>query len=152
MNTALTLSAVPNQAAIVDFAKSFCPYQSTATGNAAGSSHPFLFGRIAHLFSTCSPSTVARFVVSIVINSIKGMNFGWAQSHIGQEVIELVPSFTDSDSSCAITVKHWLACIAASTIHIKPCPIFWRATCAPFSESMFIEHDNTVTKKVAWSQ
>lgn len=65
-------------------------------------STPLMTACISHLFTMCSPATVSRFVMTIIIDPIKGL-FVWPISHICYKVFKTgAPAITNCDSSRTI--------------------------------------------------
>jgi hypothetical protein len=135
----------------MEVAKSLDSCPLPAFGNCADEIYPFsLFPSIPHLLAARCPAAVPRFVVAIIVDTVQRMNFGWALSHIDQEIRKRVPpTLADNNSASAITMVHRLAGIPAPAIHIEPCSIFRRLFVLAFGESMFVEHNYIVPQKVA---
>ncbi len=66
----------------------------------------FVTSPISLLFLGSHPATIARMVLSIVVNSVNGMFSGRPRTHIGIEVEEAIssePTFTHGNSSSSVT-------------------------------------------------
>jgi hypothetical protein len=72
-----------------------------------------------HLLSGCRPPTVLRFVITVIVDSIKAGAF-WACPHIRQEVLEGEPSVADRNASPAVTVVSDVLGIKAASLHGLP--------------------------------
>lgn len=69
-----------------------------------------------------SPSAILRAVVASIIDPLKGHTFR-RMPHVGKEVLELVPSLTDADSTRTVFFEAGNARIMASTNHVVPAAI-----------------------------
>lgn len=78
------------------------------------------------LFSCGCPSAVARLVIAVYINAIKGVLGGWPWTHIGFEIrkpISSKPSVANGNSTTAVA---WVCCtfsVEAPVFHPRPAPI-----------------------------
>lgn len=59
---------------------------------------------IVVLFKFCSPSTISRFVVPLIPDTVDTIANGWAPSHVIHEGCEGIPSFANCDASPAIVL------------------------------------------------
>jgi len=75
--------------------------------------------RIARLFVSWHPSTVARLVIAVVVDTLNRMTVR-ARIHVGLEVLEVLPSFADRNSSTSVVVELWMWLVGASTAHVFP--------------------------------
>lgn len=75
--------------------------------------------RIVNLFSTCSPSAIARLIVAVIVDTIQ-CQFWWAFAHVGQKVLKRTPSFADRNASTAIVEIKSVAEIIATLKHGPP--------------------------------
>jgi hypothetical protein len=66
------------------------------------------------------PSAIARFVVAIVVDTIKRVAFAWMRWHIVQEVFKLVPPITNDDSTATIIEKCLATRIVTAIKHRGP--------------------------------
>lgn len=74
---------------------------------------------VGTLFLGSRPSAIARFVVAVVVDAVKGCPNGtWP--HIGKEVLKGVPAFADRDSSASIAVEVGSSWVGAALVHIVP--------------------------------
>ena len=85
------------------------------------------------LYSSC-PSTVTRFVISVVINAVQKCAF-WPLSHVCKKQSEVVPSITDQDPSRAVILKTDVIRICATFVHFSP-----RDECSRMRLSVLIRH------------
>lgn len=84
---------------------------------------------IAHLFCLCAPAHITWFIVTVVINSLKGV-VGWTTTHISKKCRIILPAFTDFDSAATVTVESTVAIIVATRHHCLPTSIFPRCFAA----------------------
>ena len=93
---------------------------------------------ILHLFRRCNPSTVSRFIVSIIVNSINLMNQGRRNSYVPEERFKrYLPFLAYRNSSPSISIESFCRRIRTATIHIDPCLPFFRlfpASCLSMNE------------------
>lgn len=86
----------------------------------------YVAARIGALFFARSPSTIARLVVSIIVDSIK--RIAWrAHTHIGNKVLKTgatwnyaAPALANSDTTSTPMFKVWQVRISASLNHGAP--------------------------------
>lgn len=78
------------------------------------------------LFALCCPSTVVRFVISVIVDTVnRGANR--LSAHIRQEVFErLSPTYTNRNTAPAIALPVFMLSICASLNHRRPSSVFWR--------------------------
>ena len=77
------------------------------------------------LFSTGSPSHVARLVIPIIIRAFQCMLRGRAQPHILQKGLKgLLPGFIDRNPTAPVAMKRFVARACTTVKHVKPCIIF----------------------------
>ena len=77
---------------------------------------------IGVLFRRGGPSTVARLVVAVIVNTINRFSNRWF-AHIGQKVLELLPSFADSNAAAAVSAPVSVLWVGASVAHASPARI-----------------------------
>jgi hypothetical protein len=76
---------------------------------------------IPTLFLLCSPSAISRFIIPIIINSIKGMILARSASHVFEKfLIGVVPAFTNFNPSSSIIMEVLVICVGASMLHMRP--------------------------------
>mgnify|MGYP001615676789 FL=1 len=91
---------------------------------------------IMALLKICCPTTVARRVVSIVIDSIKCM-FRRSKSHIQKECKKRpLPASADFNSATAIIAPVTIPWIGTSLAHFAPCFVF-RCVMTTRSKAMY---------------
>lgn len=73
-----------------------------------------------------SPSHIARFVIAIVVDSVKRMFRRWALSYIIKKRRKGLPAFTNRDASSAVVVVKPALRISTPASHSDPCPVFRR--------------------------
>ena len=92
---------------------------------------------ISGLFLRRRPSTVIRFVVAIVIDSINGVSDSWRMSHVGKEMLERIPPFANVNSSAWIPFIIFMGFLgSASIVHGFPCSMGMSITHAVSSGSL----------------
>ena len=90
-----------------------------ATPSFARDPHPSVPG----LFGSSRPSAVARFVMPVVVDSIKRKSWR-AATHVCQERAEIVsPAFADGDSTGAVILVGGILRIRAASFHVAPARI-----------------------------
>jgi hypothetical protein len=75
---------------------------------------------VSDLFEFCGPTTVARLVVAVVVDTIYGMYGAWLRPHVRCEVLEskwAEPAFADRDSSTAVIGPVFDVGVAATCKH-----------------------------------
>lgn len=91
---------------------------------------------IVTLLKKCRPTTVARFVISIVVNSVK-CAVRRPESHVKKEGEKRVlPAGANGNATTTIILPITIARIRTSLAHFAPCFIFGRIT-ATHSKTMF---------------
>ena len=79
---------------------------------------------ISCLFHACRPSAILRFIVSVVVNSIKCLVL-WSRSHICQKIFKgIYPAFANSNPAPAIKRPCWNIWTIATAFHGLPDSIF----------------------------
>jgi hypothetical protein len=80
--------------------------------------------KIILLLFGCGPSAVAGFVIPVgVRETIKRVAL-WSRTHVGQEILEREPSFTDRHSSTAVISESVVIRVQASALHARPSFVF----------------------------
>jgi hypothetical protein len=74
---------------------------------------------VVHLLLGGGPATVDRFIVSGVVDSVKGVAC-WSWSHIGYEVAERKPAFADNDSASAVAREGFEFGVVTPLVHVLP--------------------------------
>jgi hypothetical protein len=92
------------------------------------------------LFLCARPSTIARLVVSVVVNAVNGVPGGWPVAHIGEECRERrAPPIADRDSSFAVARERRVIAVVAALNHLVPDAVDRvPANCSPAGESVFL--------------
>lgn len=83
---------------------------------------------VLRLLSRCGPSTIVRFVVAVIVDSVQAVRGRWARSHVGKEINERRPTIAHADSSSTIVRVSWMS-RCASRVHVYPRQILisvWR--------------------------
>lgn len=76
-------------------------------------------GTVAGLLEWGGPPTIAGLVVSGVVDTIDARAF-WRGTHIGKEILELLPALANSDSPATVARVIVAAWILAALPHILP--------------------------------
>lgn len=80
---------------------------------------------IAALFLWCDPFTIARLIISVIVNSFYRMLLRWARPHISKEILKrFKPSITDFNASCSVVVVSSRGQLIASLAHSPITSIF----------------------------
>jgi hypothetical protein len=96
------------------------------------------FTSVLRLLKFCSPSTIAWFVVSVIVNTINSCIWRWFRSHVCDEVIEAdFPSFAKRYASVCVQVFVFVVGVATS-LHFLPrcvlgCLVSTSSTCSSAS-------------------
>lgn len=77
-------------------------------------------------FDVC-PSAIAGLVSTGAVNSVNGCAI-WPDSHVIQEIIEVQPSLTYSNTECPITAIAAAVRFGTATHHVIPCIVSCRTT------------------------
>lgn len=98
---------------------------------------PMSASLIAGLLSLCAPAAIARTIVTVAINAIKGVARAWPTPHVVEERLErLSPSVAHNNPATAV-VPEVRPGLAITTIpHLAPRIIFGRAVHAVFRLSL----------------
>ena len=114
------------------------------------------FSAIQNLLRPCSPTTILRSIITIVIDSIKRMFSRWGVSHIFKKASKIKPSFAYLNSSSSIIRIAFYTRIFTSANHAPPSTPFFSLfpihSMTVFVHSMIfsfshIAYDNTLTRK-----
>jgi hypothetical protein len=113
----------PTGDGVVMQVKLFAPFDKSHSDSTNGDVR--CVALIPVLCSPVCPSTILRFIVSVVINAINGVFRGWLKPHIIQKVSETIyPSVTDLDAASAIVNISVVGDIGTSYDHVIPRAIF----------------------------
>jgi hypothetical protein len=91
---------------------------------------------IRALLSLRRPPAIARSVVFCVVESVKRF-CSWAFAHIGNEVAEVMPSTTNSNTGCAIPGESVAVAVIASAHHSTPRRVRGRSVAIGLRMSVF---------------
>ena len=84
-----------------------------------------LSATIPSLIQAARPSAVARFVVSIYINTINRCSDKWARSNVSDECFKRrLPFFADADTATAVILVIWAMLGTTAHSHVHPTMIF----------------------------
>jgi hypothetical protein len=50
------------------------------------------------------PHAIRGLIVAVVVNTLDAISLAGSRSHIGQEVLEHIPSFADGNTACAVSI------------------------------------------------
>jgi len=89
---------------------------------------------ISTLLSTRCPSAISRFVISIIVNALKGATFG-PLSHVVGKVNKRTPSFTNSYAPTSVILKFYNIRICAASNHSCPNPVQF-GSCESFPDAI----------------
>lgn len=79
------------------------------------------------LFANRRPPAIPRLIISVVVRiAVNGMFWRRSRTHVGVEVLELAPAFTDCNSASAVAAPSRPVRVAASLPHTRPRSIFRR--------------------------
>jgi hypothetical protein len=91
---------------------------------------------VAPLLFRGSPAAIARLVVAIVIDAIKGMIVRWTGAHVGVEVLKRQPTLADLNASTSVSLVPLGFRVVASLPHGGPShPFFAGPHPMPWPES-----------------
>jgi hypothetical protein len=83
--------------------------------------HDSIFARVVGLLLLCSPSTILRRVIAIVIEAFELVARGGAHPHVVEEVAEgCAPSTTHLNAATAIVYERLIRCVVTTTNHSAP--------------------------------
>ncbi len=82
--------------------------------------NPSIGGSVSSLSGHSRPTTIVWFIIPVVIDPVDRISFGRALSHIGKEVLELLPSLADLDASISIPMILCVIWIRAPIFHLGP--------------------------------
>jgi hypothetical protein len=74
---------------------------------------------IVSLLHGSGPSAIGGAVAEMSVNTVQGCT-KWSFSHVGQKVLEFLPSLADFYASCAVGVKFLVFGIVTSAAHVLP--------------------------------
>lgn len=80
---------------------------------------------VAALLLKGGPSAVLWAIVAVLINAVDGMLGRRATAHVGQKVVERLPSVADTNASETVVLGVSLVCSAASLSHVFPAQVLW---------------------------
>jgi hypothetical protein len=78
---------------------------------------------IRRLFLPRRPSYVGRFVIAVVVDSVKRMPGRRLLAHVSQERGEVPPPRTDANATPTVAMKHGRPWIGAAGVHVLPCVV-----------------------------
>ena len=78
--------------------------------------------RISHLLSTAFPTTIFRFIISIIVNASKSQS-DRTHAHVGKKVIEMRPRIANFYSSSSIVLEAFMSWSATTFKHLLPTPV-----------------------------
>lgn len=97
----------------------------------------FCSALVARLFRWRGPTTILWAIVAVRVNTINSHSFR-SFAHIGNKIVEVLPSIVDRDAPRPIPLVRLMACDFASFAHPLPDLIRWRKTaCSGSGVTMF---------------
>jgi hypothetical protein len=81
---------------------------------------------IALLLFVCRPPAILWRVVSVYVNSVNGMIFGWLFAHVGKKVFKLCPPVANRYSTPAVMSPRIAFGVLASVFDFVPSFVLWR--------------------------
>jgi hypothetical protein len=78
---------------------------------------------IRDLLFSRGPSAIVSAIRSVYVDSVKRISWPWSLSHVGQKVLELFPSFANSDPSSAIAGIRTGVWVSTPVKHVLPAAI-----------------------------
>lgn len=82
---------------------------------------------VSVLFSDCCPSTVSRFVMSVVVDAVNLMLGSWATSHVGKKINKgFSPSFAHFNPATTVVLIASVLWVCASLHEMRPDAVFGR--------------------------
>jgi hypothetical protein len=78
------------------------------------------YARILSLFLPRCPTTIAEFIVAVIVLAVDRMGGGWEGAHIGIEVFELLPAFANPNAAATIIFILRGGWIPTARKHIAP--------------------------------
>lgn len=95
--------------------------------------------RVPALLRSCSPATILRVVIAIVVDTIKLVRWTWFGSHISPKPLEThPPACADANPAPAPTVEIRRVGVVTPRFHVKPRSIFWCAGLAMGEASLLL--------------
>lgn len=84
------------------------------------------------------PPTIARFVISVIVNTVNRMSRGWSRSHIVVKIHEVVqPALANFNASCSVNWEFMVFRVVASFLDFHPGIVLGGMT-APVRQSVFV--------------
>jgi hypothetical protein len=77
------------------------------------------------LFLLRCPAAVARFVIAVIVDAVKGVLRGRARTHVGQEVFKGRPPLTDFDTPASVVVEEFTGRFFAPPSDVLPATVLW---------------------------
>lgn len=116
-------SADPVIDVVVVEMKTFAPFRERPSFAVIG--HEDGTSRVPGLFREAGPTTVSRFIASIVVDAINGVLRRWARSHVCEEVLERrQPPGAHLNAASAISLVARVVAVTAAFLHCLPDSIF----------------------------
>jgi len=79
-----------------------------------------VYSGVVKLFFLCGPSAIARLVITVIVNAVKGVIRAWPFSNISEKVFKLVPTLANDNPSCPIVWIRGSCRLVASNHHSAP--------------------------------
>jgi hypothetical protein len=79
---------------------------------------------VLHLLNLCCPATIRRFVVAVIVHTVKAVSGTGSQAHIGDERVErCAPALAHRDTSPAVVPIIWMSRLITASDHGVPAVI-----------------------------
>lgn len=75
---------------------------------------------VSHLGLVKSPATIARRIISVVVDSVQGMQCAGSPPHVFKKAFKARPLFTDFNSAATVKAIFLMICVSASGAHTEP--------------------------------
>jgi hypothetical protein len=82
--------------------------------------HGHWHASVGYLLFSVSPSHVARFVISVVVNAINGESRVGSFAHISEKISKVIPAFADLNAARTVVSVCLAAWVVASLPHATP--------------------------------
>lgn len=109
---------------------------------------------IARLLLACSPATVARLVVAVVVDSVDAVLHRWSWPHVGKEGREIgAPSVTNGDAATSVVLVTMVGRAVTPFQHRCPGFVLWclasvrRVPVLPITSARFVPFDASASTR-----
>jgi len=80
---------------------------------------------VVRLLRFCSPSTVYRFVIAVIVFSVQRMCCRRFFTHIFEECVKIIPSFANRNTATSVPLVVRMIWISATCQHLAPHRVHW---------------------------